>query len=266
VLCFALCRQRQTHPGVLDMFLVACVAQVAVGCLLHPLTLPLTIGVVCHVGTRLKGGAAGPSGHDPLNGLPSWMLTSGTTGLVQCWDFDTPVASYTVCGLDPGETRHVYQSVECLPYTTASTTGGSHSLAGGIRAAERTAAGTLDAHFATHNTEDGLSMTHLQSHLNLDAPMAILCQQPKLVTETARGLGSSLAGLPSPAQQVPCSKALASISRVFLVDVEMVSQMKGPVPASTRHENGINSMSWIDASYGRLLVTGGRDGVVKLWR
>lgn len=43
-------------------------------------------------------------------------------------------------------------------------------------------------------------------------------------------------------------------------------QMKGPVPASTRHENGINAMAWVDSPYSRYLATGGRDGVVKIWR
>ena len=45
-----------------------------------------------------------------------------------------------------------------------------------------------------------------------------------------------------------------------------VVQMKGPMPASTRHDNGINAMAWIESQQGRLLATGGRDGVVKVWR
>jgi hypothetical protein len=239
-------------------------------CFLSPVLCdPLRVLLPRDPGTRLKGGSSGPSGHDPLNGLPSWMLTSGTNGLVQCWDFDTPVASYTVCGLDPGESRHVYQSVECLPYTTSATTASHNTVAGGMRVAERAAAGALDSHFHTHNETDGMSMTHVQAHLNMDASMAILCQQPKFVTETARGLGASLAGLPSPAVQVLCaltSVILGSSDARLLSPAFPTSQMKGPIPASTRHENGINAMSWIDASFGRLLATGGRDGVVKIWR
>jgi hypothetical protein len=41
--------------------------------------------------------------------------------------------------------------------------------------------------------------------------------------------------------------------------------MKGSVPASTRHENDICAMTWLDVP-SRLLLTGGRDGVVKIWR
>jgi hypothetical protein len=47
------------------------------------------------------------------NGLPCWILTAGSDSIVRCWDLERPMASHTVLGLDPGETRHVYQVLPC---------------------------------------------------------------------------------------------------------------------------------------------------------
>lgn len=48
--------------------------------------------------------------------------------------------------------------------------------------------------------------------------------------------------------------------------MSLCMQMKGPVAAPTRHDNGINCMAWIDTQQSRLLATGGRDGIVKIWK
>jgi hypothetical protein len=42
-------------------------------------------------------------------------------------------------------------------------------------------------------------------------------------------------------------------------------QLKGLVPASTRHDNDVVALAWLDIPT-RLLVTGGSDGLVKVWR
>jgi WD40 repeat protein len=41
--------------------------------------------------------------------------------------------------------------------------------------------------------------------------------------------------------------------------------MKGPVPSSTGHSSFITSLAWIDYPT-RFLLTGGKDGTIKIWR
>ena len=70
-----------------------------------------------------------------------------------------------------------------------------------MREAEAQAGGELSDHFITHSTPDGVSMTHRREHLRVAPPMAILAQQPRLVTDSSSSMPGSVA-TSSPARQV----------------------------------------------------------------
>ena len=152
--------------------------------------------------TPLAASSNAPDASDVLNGLPTWLLTAGTNSLVQCWDFDKPLASYTVAGLDPGESRQVYQPTECLPYAAFEDARfAGNGLAGAVRGGEASAAAGYGDHYRTYAGEDGLGMYARKEHLKHRAPMAIMCQQPRHL-DSADLAGGAFVGVPSPASQV----------------------------------------------------------------
>jgi hypothetical protein len=93
-----------------------------------------------------------------VRGLPCWLLTSGTDGVVRCWDFDRPHASYTVVGLAPGETRHVYVSRTCVRQPAVADAGGRTGLAAMAAEAEAAAAGPEGRHFPAFTAPDGIRL------------------------------------------------------------------------------------------------------------
>jgi hypothetical protein len=72
-----------------------------------------------------------------------------------------------------------------------------------------------------------------------------------------------------------CVRLVMYSLRCFVVTVPWVyrppplvmchEQLKGLTPAVTRHDNDVVAMTWLDIPT-RLLVTGGKDGLVKVWR
>ena len=191
------------------------------------------------------------------NGLPVWMLTGSADGTVRCWDMDRPQDSHTVLGLDSGETRHVYHPVSALPYGVADQHPGAAGVTGGapgqsssssrqavMAAVDSAASVSLEAsqnYFRNHYSPDGISMTR-PDHLRHAPPSMILSQQPKRQLEDASVMPGA-----------------------FVHSADPTQQLKGPTLASTRHDNGLTSLAWLDIP-ARLLLTGGCDGVVKVWR
>ncbi len=57
----------------------------------------------------------------------------------------------------------------------------------------------------------------------------------------------------------------ACVRVCICVCVCWICQMKGNVPACTRHDNDVVALAWLDIP-SRLLITGGKDGMVKVWR
>ena len=92
-------------------------------------------------------------------------------------------------------------------------------------------------HFRAFTGDDGLSRFHRNSRaLRAHPPPMIFCQTP------FRGMGESPYATTTPAQQ-----------------------HKGPIPALASHEDVITCMAWLDQPT-RVLITGSRDGVIKVWK
>ena len=171
-------------------------------------------------------------------GLPGWILTASSDGMVRCWDFDRPHISHTVLGLDPGESRHVYLQAAChrypLPAPAAALEGGVTNSSSGVAspgpkavpsssssgpgisdgvlfgqafaamvaASESGAAGGMGAHFPTYSSADGVSMTWRQDHVRHSSPAVVLCQQPSSPLDNPTVMPGAFAHTSSPTLQV----------------------------------------------------------------
>lgn len=221
------------------------------------------LGGLRGAGSQARGRVA--SDTDELvdtNGLPCWLLTASSDSVVRCWDFDRPHVSHTVMGLLAGESRHVYMGHVCHKYPSAPDSSAGGAGAGGVggggvgttgpggvttlsavaSAAEAVAAGVLGRHFPTHTSPDGISMAWAWEHVKHPPPAMIVCQQPTSPLDNPLVMPGSFAHTSSPSLQ-----------------------LKGLTPAVTRHDNDVVAMTWLDIPT-RLLVTGGKDGLVKVWR
>lgn len=210
------------------------------------------------------------TGCGPGEGLPVWLLTAGSDACVRCWDMDRPRASHTVCGLPPVEPRDAYEGAWILPESPqwwdvqdipGGVPAGSSPLAGGHLPA---AQGAKGSHFMQSAEQDGMSAGRPISN------------EPAL-----KGLGlaghSSLPGVAykywnqrgTPIRTTLCQGLATPLADDDTAALSMSESPyrrgKGPVPAPAMHTAPITAMAWVDLPL-RLLLTGSKDGLVKVWR
>ena len=206
------------------------------------------------LGVPLANDAPERTGVGAGKGLPVWLLTGGGDQCIRCWDLVQPSASHTVCGLRPGQSRCVTVGWGAFVFacgvvgTLLLECGGAERLGlRGVCAEHRqmyestvglsydksNGPGTRMVNYPVHTDPDGLSCRAIPPS---DPPTMILCQKPY----------DSMIDSPY-SYQTPAE------------------QHKGPIPAVASHDDAISCMAWLDQPT-RLLVSGGRDGVIKLWK
>ena len=189
-------------------------------------------------------------------GLPVWILTGGSDGYIRCWDLDRPRASHTVSGIPPCETRDGYEGVTLVsvppPNAGAAATGGG--LGGVVVGGEES--DTVD--FPAYATPDGFTAR----------------AKGRGDTVVVGGGASHGSGYQVTQKGFPVRAILSTPLATLMEESEATSgglptsphrEGKGAVPPPTAHTSYITAMTWLDIP-SRVLVTGGRDGVLKFWR
>jgi hypothetical protein len=197
-------------------------------------------------------------GSSAAEGLPVWLLTGGADGLVRCWDLDRPRASRTVCGLAPYEPRDAYEGVTLVPtHAVAAAAGGGErddddddddddiDDDDARRNDDARGDGGSDddeGDFKTRADADGLGAAAPYAHQR-GKPIRAIVAMPLAAPFDESDHPPSAASLPA----------------------NPFREGRGPVPAHAGHSSFITALAWLDVP-ARLLLTGSRDGAVKIWR
>ena len=185
-----------------------------------------------------------------------WILTGGSDGYIRCWDLDRPRASHTVSGIPPCETRDGYEGVTLVSVPTSNAAAAAAAACGG-RGEEDGGEESDTVDFPAYTTPDGFTAASVAGRV--------------AVGEGGFTHGS---GYQVTQKGFPVRAILSTPLATLMEESEATSgglptsphrEGKGAVPPPTAHTSYITAMTWLDIP-SRVLVTGGRDGVLKFWR